>query len=89
MIFNTQSLENLEKQVIAQAGHIDKINTRSHENSIQLLEIRKSIAETVNHAEIKLRAHTKKLNDDQTEDIDKKLAALEKKLVTKITTGEI
>ena len=53
------------------------------------LDICKTITDTINHAEIKLHAHAKKLDDDQTEDIDKKLAALEQKLITKITTGEL
>ena len=82
-------LDNLKNQVKAQAGHIDTINTRSHDNSRELLDIRKTITETVTHAEIKLCAHAKKLNDDLTEDIDKKLAALEEKLTNQITTGAI
>ena len=70
-------LDNLKNRVNTQDGHIDTINKRSHDNSRQLLDICKTITDTVTHAEIKLCAHAKQLNDDLSEDVNKKLDQLD------------
>ena len=80
----TTRLDNLKNQVNTQDGHIDTINEHSHDNSRTLLEICQAITDTVNHAEIKLCANVKEINDDLSKDVDKKRDALEEKLISKI-----
>ena len=77
-------LDNLKNQVKAQAGHIDTINEQSHDNSRAILELHQFITDTVNHAEIRLHTNITKLNGKLSNEVDKKLAALEEKLTSAI-----
>ena len=80
----TTCLDNLKNQVNTQDSHIDTINERPHDNSRILLKICQVITDTVNHAEIRLHTNVNKLNSNLYNEVDKKLEALEEKLISKI-----